>query len=567
MNAGQYIIVSANRETHREVLAARAAEALGNKTVKTYLGSTAVLTDSLPVKLSDCGRHLFIGHRFASFEDLAPATFETSATAAYRDAWGGFLDLSSDASGVEIMRDPSGMLPCYVARSEGSTVFASDAALISRLLPQHISWPRLAAFLATDGMRSRATCLADVEELLPGMRERLEDGARTTLWSPWMFVKHSRSMHPEFAARALRTVIDQTVGAWAERFSRILLGVSGGLDSSIVAAALAQTDCRPTLITIATHEPDGDERAYARALADFLDLPLIEDFEAPDHVDLSVSASAHLPRPVARAFSQSSDAIQLAQAKALGVDAFMNGGGGDSVFCALRSASPLADRILAVPRPRELAHTVRDICQVTGSPVAPVIVRGIRNALRAPRAFKGSGNPFLTSDCLSALGELPPHPWLTPPPGTPPGKVAHVAWILGILNHLDPVGRAMVRPSISPLMAQPVVELCLTIPTWIWVSGGRDRAVARRAFEGRLPPTILGRRSKGTPASFVMHLFESRRAEIGEMLCDGLLAGHGLVDRDRVHTYLSDPRPVSDARYMQIMGLVDAESWARSWAR
>ena len=79
--------------------------------------------------------------------------------------------------------------------------------------------------------------------------------------------------------------------------------------------------------------------------------------------------------------------------------------------------------------------------------------------------------------------------------------------------------------------------------------------------------TSLERRSKGTPASFVMHLFESRRAEIGEMLCDGLLAGHGLVDRDRVHTYLSDPRPVSDARYMQIMGLVDAESWARSWTR
>lgn len=567
MNAGRYIIVSANRKDRREGLAARAAEALGKKAVRTCIGNADVLTDSLPVQSSDCGRRLSIGHRFAPVAGRTPAPFETSASAACRAAWGSFLDLSSDASGVEITRDPSGMLPCYVARSEGSTVFASDAALISRLLPQHISWPRLAAYLATDGMRSRATCLADVEELLPGMRERLEDGARATLWSPWTFVRPSRPMHPEFAAQALRTVIDQTVAAWAARFPRILLGVSGGLDSSIVAAALAQTHCRPTLITIATHEPDGDERAYARALADFLDLPLIEDFEAPDHVDLSVSAAAHLPRPVARAFSQSSDAIQLAHAKALGVYAFMNGGGGDSVFCALRSASPLADRLLAEPWPGNIFRTVRDICQVTGSPIAPVIVRGVRNALRGGRSPEGGENFFLTSDCLSALGGLTPHPWLTPPPGTPPGKAAHVAWILGILNHLDPVGRAMARPSVSPLMAQPVVELCLSIPTWMWVGGGRDRAVARRAFEDRLPPAILERRSKGTPASFVMHLFESRCSEIEEMLCDGLLASHGLVDRARVHAYLCDPRPVSDARYMQIMGLVDAESWARSWTR
>lgn len=567
MSAGQYIIVSANRETHREVLAARAAEALGKKTVKTYLGSSAVLTDSLPVKLSDCERRLFIGHRFPRLADPVPESFGMTAPIAFRDAWGSFLELSSDVSGTMITRDPSGLLPCYVARSEGSTVFASDAALISRLLPQHINWPRLAAFLATDFIRSRATCLADVEELLPGTGERLEDGARTTLWSPWMFVRPSRPIHSEFAADALRSAIDQVIAAWAARFPRILLGVSGGLDSSIVAAALAQTDCRPTLITIATHEPDGDERAYARALAGFLDLPLIEDIESPGHVDLAVSAAAHLPRPVARAFSQSSDAIQLAQAKALGVDAFMNGGGGDSVFCALRSASPLADRLLAEPWPGNLARTVRDICQVTGSPIAPVIIRGIRNALRGPRPPEAPQNPFLTPACLSAAGVLPLHPWLSPPPCTPPGKAAHVAWILGILNHLDPVGRAMARPSISPLMAQPVVELCLTIPTWMWVSGGRDRAVARRAFEGRLPSAILERRSKGTPASFVMHLFESRRAEVGEMLCDGLLARHGLVDRDRVHAYLSDPRPVSDARYMQIMGLVDAESWARSWTR
>lgn len=567
MSAGQYIIVSTDDAGQRETLAVSAAAALGNNAVRTCFGRTVVLTDGLPVRSSDCGRRLFIGHRFPRLADAAPESFGTTGPIAFWDAWGSFLELSSDVSGTMIARDPSGMLPCYVARSGDSTVFASDATLLSHLIPQHISWSHIAAFLATDGMRCRATCLANVEELLPGTCERLDDGMRTTLWSPWMFVRPSRPMHSDLAADALRAVVDQVTAAWAARFPRILLGVSGGLDSSIVAAALAQTDCRPTLITLATQEPDGDERAYARTLADFLDLPLIEDFESPGHVDLLVSAAAHLPRPVARAFSQSSDANQLAQAKALGVDAFMNGGGGDSVFCALRSASPLADRLLAEPWPGNLFRTMRDICQVTGSPIAPVFIRGVRNALRGPRPSEGPRNPFLTPDCLSAAGALPLHPWLTPPPCTPPGKAAHAAWILGILNHLDPVGRAMVLPSISPLMAQPVVELCLAIPTWMWVSGGRDRAVARRAFADRLPSAILERRSKGTPASFVMHLFESRRTEIGEMLCDGLLAGNGLVDRNAVHAYLSDPRPVSDARYMQIMGLVDAESWARSWTR
>lgn len=561
MSAGRYLIISAADPKRGSAIARNAKSSISVHTRMQVFGSAFVLSTDLPVVLSTTENTLTIGHAF-------PWTgLDRIAEAPDFRSWGSYIHLSDGPRGIALTRDPSGMLPCYIRHCDGVSLAASDAKLLTCTGTAEIDWPCLAGFLATGGVRSYATCLAGIFEPAPGTRQQLAaDNAPETVWSPWTFTAaKSRIPSETAAAETLRRTINQVAEAWAAQFPDVVLGVSGGLDSSIVAAALKRAGANIAAVTLATREPDGDERVYARALTDALGIPLVEAFEDPDHVDLEYSAAAHLPRPSTRAFSQSSDAIQLAIASERRATAFMSGGGGDSVFCALRSASPLADRILAKAGPVDLARTARDIGSLTGSPLWPVLVRGVRNAWRGVRPLPPLANPFLSADCMAAVPALLVHPWLTPPPGMPPGKAAHVAWILGIFNHLDPVGRTMQHPGIFPLMAQPVVELCLRIPTWMWVSGGRDRAVAREAFRDILPTVVLERRSKGTPASFVMTLFETRRRQIREMLCEGLLAGNGLINRTAVADYTQDPRPVSDVRYMQIMSLVDAESWARCW--
>ncbi len=136
---------------------------------------------------------------------------------------------------------------------------------------------------------------------------------------------------------------------------------------------------------------------------------------------------------------------------------------------------------------------------------------------------------------------------------------------MGIQNHLEGYRRELSFPKISPLMSQPVVELCLQIPSWMWCAGGRNRAVARHAFATDLPPTIIERRSKGTPGSFIVEIFEANRTKLRDMLCGGVLAAQELLDIDCLQRILNDPRPARGGDYSRIMAIADTEAWARSW--
>src|SRR3546814_5645988 len=75
------------------------------------------------------------------------------------------------------------------------------------------------------------------------------------------------------------------------------------------------------------------------------------------------------------------------------------------------------------------------------------------------------------------------------------------------------------------------------MPTWMWISGGLNRAVARKAFEGRLPAIITRRTHKGGPGGFDLAIYRRNRAALLEHLRGGLLVDAGIVDT----TLLDEP--------------------------
>ncbi|MFN6985544.1 MAG: asparagine synthase-related protein [Rhizobium oryzihabitans] len=127
------------------------------------------------------------------------------------------------------------------------------------------------------------------------------------------------------------------------------------------------------------------------------------------------------------------------------------------------------------------------------------------------------------------------------------------------------VGEPRALASASPLVAQPVVEACLRVPSWWWFAEGRNRAIAREACEGMLPDETLKRSSKGSPDSFVAELFELNRPMLRAMLLDGRLRAEGILDAQAVEQVLADPRPAVGADYRRIMRLADVEAWAANW--
>lgn len=484
--------------------------------------------------------------------------------------WGAYVAILPDPAGrTHVARSPFGDLACYYTICPAGTFVASDIDLLIRVAgaAPGIDWQAIARQLIAPDIRRDATCLAGISELAGG--DRLTAGdmtGRDTLWTPWTFVARERQCDdPARAAATLVDTICRAVAARTVNLDGIVLLLSGGLDSSIVAAALAQAGRRCTAVTMVTNDPGGDEREHARATAGHLAMPLREIVRDTAHVDIERSAAAGLPYPTEKSFSQATMHAAGSVAAATGARAIVHGGGGDNIFCALQSAAPVTDLIRTGTRGVGLMRLTRDIAtlaQVTS--IAVLRQAGARLWLRGP-AYRWPANiDFLSCDAQAEAGGALDHGWLDPPPGALPGSAAHVALVLGALSLVQSPEAGAPVPSIALLLAQPVIEACLSVPSWRWFDRGRDRAAARHGFSTLLPEAVAWRRSKGAMDSFIVEIFDANRTRLKPFLLDGMLAASGLIEREAIAAILDDRAPVRGLAYARVMQFADVEAWLRS---
>jgi asparagine synthase (glutamine-hydrolysing) len=485
--------------------------------------------------------------------------------------WGRYVALwtGSDDGSVQVLRAPLGELPCYYVVRPDAVMVASDVSLLTTLggARPKVDWDALARQLVAGDMRRAETCLSGISELQGG--ERLtagRDGVTVTpLWSPWRFAERRIDDHNE-AVHRVRDSVRTCVAARASAFDHIVLKLSGGLDSSIVAAALSRVARPFSSLTLTTDNPSGDERRYARLVAAATSSPLSEVTRDVAHVDVTRSASWHLPRPATRSFLQESERAARALAPSQGSTAIFDGGGGDNVFCALQSVAPVADCLLSAAPDARFWRLTREIARLAGVSGWTVAYRAMRRAWWRAPDFRWSVDWRLLSPHACAVArDAADHPWLKPPHGALPGKAAHIAMIAAGQSYVEAFDPQAPVPMVAPLLAQPVVETCLGIPSWLWFEEGRNRAIAREAFAADLPDAVVWRRSKGSPGSFMAEIYEANRQAFRTLLLDGALAAHGLLDHAALARELDDPRPVGGTLYVRIMQLADAETWARCW--
>lgn len=484
--------------------------------------------------------------------------------------WGGYVMVHVDDAGrVLVLRDPSGALPCYFRREPECVTFAGDITELASPGPGRVDYQEIARIAASGDARGRKTCITNIEELIAGECVMIDQGKISSepWWSPWDHVAPSGSMDFAAAVAQLRETIADCVGAWASCFSSILLGSSGGLDSSIVAAAAAPKVKKLTCLTFFGPDFDGDERRYAGAVADALGLGLLEAPRDIADIDVGRAAAPHHPWPIASLAKQTNEAIHRRLTEDLPIDAHFTGNGGDGIFCSIRSAVPFLDRFLTQgPRPA-LATTLRDICTLTGADTMTVLRhvwdRHRRDGGRHVLRYDRSGLSHDAAAQIESVG--PTHPWLAAPSDALPGKTVHSAYLMRTQKSIELYPRVAAPPHIAPLHSQPIVELCLSIPTWMWINGGINRAVARKAFEGALPAMITGRTQKGGPGGFDLSIYRRHRAALHEHLRAGLLAGAGILDTALLDAP-DDPSWRGTERIQRILALGAAESWARWWS-
>ena len=552
-------------EALKQTIDARADSSL----VKVFEGSALIVwsVPGTPTISAVDGGAILIGLLFdrATGTRLSGFSAEEDAKRIIDDRWGPYVLFTCKGSSHAVLRDPSGALPVYYGSLGDLEVYASDAGLLEAAWPEAFrpDLDFIRHWLNFPFLRAARTGAQGVRELLPGTCRRADSPRRDVIeaWSPFTFTGRDVAITSfEEAAAMLREEILRTVPALAAAGAKVAVQLSGGLDSSIIAAALRHGGRSFRAVTFATLGPGGDERRFARAMAEHCEVELIELIEETTRLNLDIGPSNPLrppPNPLLQPLHRAIG-LQLAH---FGADTVLDGAGGDNIFCSLNTASPAVD---AFRRSGSAAaiRAVREVAQVHGSTFWSAARSALRRARRGAPSRWPRDTTFLTADAAAATAE--PHPWVAPHPSLGSGQADHIRMIAGIHHFLsDP---APLTPAfLHPLLAQPLLELCLRIPSWLWVAGGRDRAVAREAFRGLVPDAILDRRSKGTLESMFMKGYMSERSHLERFLAEGELAKCGIIDGPAVSTYLRRDGEPRDIGYVRILEIAAAEQWLRSF--
>jgi asparagine synthase (glutamine-hydrolysing) len=145
------------------------------------------------------------------------------------------------------------------------------------------------------------------------------------------------------------------------------------------------------------------------------------------------------------------------------------------------------------------------------------------------------------------------------------GQVYHEEMLARLTPYVHDTPDSAGPPMVAPLVSQPIMETCLSIPSWDWVQGGRNRSVARHVAARRLPEMIAARQAKGGPDVLSAQLCRHHRRLLAERLLDGRLAAARTLDREAVERALTETSLMTTGRQREILMLFEAELWMEHW--
>ena len=501
--------------------------------------------------------------------------------AAY-ERWGeGFLDelvgvfalalADRRRGGVLLARDHAGQRPLVVHERRGAVAFASHALALAELEGVGRALNELhAAELLAVGYRSPRTIVEGVEWLEPG----------TTMWIDAGVVRRRRWWHPDpddivdlgspaAHERELRGVLERAVAPRLRSIRGVGAMMSGGLDSTSVAATAARQLAPAPLPTYTSVPPQGwtaperpgwdaDESSLVQALAAMHPnlrpaFPVVEPggslFGSHDRL---WALGAVPPRNPANHLWL----VQVTEsARDDGLGALLTGGFGN--FALSADGPGWLAALLRARRPSAVGHEVRAWSRATGESTATILRHRLAGELlpppiarrRAARAAARASRDWLANTALRPsavdgldLATVLPHRTANSRAnalvavGTgaaQAGSRAALAALTGV-EHRDPT------------VDRRLLEVATRQPEWVRRHDGITRAAVRGAMSDRLPDAIRVRTRRGEQLPHWLDVMTAARAELARELV--AMREHPLsrelIDIDRLQRLASDwPAP------------------------
>lgn len=496
--------------------------------------------------------------------------------------WGRYVAFINDPTrGAKlVIRDPMGGLPCFICKVGGVSVAFSclEDCLSTGMFQFTLNWQHVAARVALGGWDMPDTGLQQCRELRPGRRMQLSRGreVQRELWSRSAVAARGTLDDLDLAADQLRAMTQSCTNSWASCYDSALVDISGGLDSSIVAACLARAPSKPRVTALKFHDAYTQPGETRRA-------QLVADHVGYELVDIDIQ---HQAIPVARLMAADLSVdldldVGVCEvldarnhlARERGAAATFNGNPGDVLFGASTKEFGVLDYVHRHGFDNRVLKIALDVALMTDRSWWSMVAEG----LRKPQPMSERDLAKITMEvrklpsdrarqavvekidlyCASAVAA-----------GAPPGTSEFLSSFTRGMQYYNHFGTALKGGSAEPepvyvLRSQPLVELCLRIPPYIKNAGGRERWVARQAFINAIPTQITSTFWKDPAPNCGQITLLQSMATFREFLNDGMLMKQHLLDEGKLREALA-VGPVRRSAYpSEVHDYLIAELWVR----
>jgi asparagine synthase (glutamine-hydrolysing) len=377
-------------------------------------------------------------------------------------------------------------------------------------------------------------------------------------------------------------LLDRSVARRSGAGAPTIAELSGGMDSSAIVCVSDRRrsldNCVDLLDTVSYYddsEPNWNEQDF---------FSVVEEKRGKRGIHIQAS----LVKPTFEPFDASqcnytfpgpdSSAVELenlfgSPLTARGYKSILSGVGGDEVLGGVPTPSPELADYLVTGRFGSLLEKTFQWCLVDRTPLIEMFLDTARFALSLYGRSTADAKlmppwirPHLREACMDLA--VSSHTFQERIRRAPSALSNELTWwsILDSLPHLSPAATTR-REYRYPYLDRDLVEFLFRVPREQLVRPGRRRSLMRRALKGIVPVEILERRRKAFVIRGPLTELLNAQEKIRLLFRNPLIAQHGFVDLDALHSCLEVTLTGSSLRWLQgLTNAIHMELWLLSHA-